>query len=240
MSASLFPDHLRAEYDKRVLDAKARSAKAAQLQSALIAVGLWQPPRWILDVGCGSALILAGLDTPNAKRIGCDMRREPFLKAGVDRASVAFAQCDARYLPFRGDRFDLVLCLAVIAEFQDWRATVERMAECVAPGGVLYVTVTNGKLLVPLYNLFEKLGVRVEEGWWHYAQSSLRFASLSASDGFRLMALHGWRHVAVTPYLARAQCALLRFVPIFALSWLLQYAAPSFGYAWQRPNSSGS
>ena len=129
----MFPDELRAEYDGRVLDSDERAAKAAKLRQALMAAGLWQPPRWILDVGCGSALTLAALQAPEARRVGCDIRVEPFLKAGGARSTVAFVQSDARYLPFRARRFDLVICAAAIEEFPDWRATVERMAECVAP-----------------------------------------------------------------------------------------------------------
>lgn len=235
MFTTFFSDDLRAEYDGRVLDREERAAKAAQLQKAMIAAGLWHSPRWVLDVGCGSGLTLAALDAPGARRIGCDIRLEPFLKAGIDGALVTLVQGDACLLPFRGNCFDLVICLAVIEESPDWRAMIEAMAECTAPGGMLYITMTNGKSLVPLYTLAKKLGVYVKESSWQYARSSLRFVPFSASDGFRLVGLRGWRHVDVTPYLARARYPLLRVVPLAILSWLITNISSSFGYAWHKP-----
>ena len=235
MLLSLFPDDLRSGYDTRVLNVGQRAAKARQLRRALVGAGLWQPPTKILDVACGSALILAALDAPKALRVGCDVRVEPFLRAAVDRASVAFVRGDASCLPFRRELFDLVICLAAIEEFLDWRGTVETMAQCVAPGGVLYVTITNGRELVPLYALLKKIGVEIGDGQRRYAKSSLRIAQFSAEDGFGIDALRGWRYVNITPHLARARLPILCPVPISVLAWILEYLAPSFGRAWQRP-----
>lgn len=232
MAGSLFPEDLRNEYDVRVLDVEQRSDKARQLRDALESARLWQSPKNILDVGCGSALLLNALAAPNSNKVGCDFRIEPFLRAGLDRSRVTFVQADADRLPFRKKAFDLVICLAVIEEIMDWRMAIQAMAECVSPGGVLYVTMTNGKTLSPFYSVLTKLGLRVETSWWHYAQSSLRFTAWSPADGFGIAALSGWRYVNVTPYLARASLPVMRALPLAVLSALVKYGASSFGHAW--------
>ena len=235
----MIPDELRAEYDQRVLDVKQRIAKAEQLRRALGRAGLWLAPAKILDVGCGSALILDALDAPNALKFGCDIRVGPFLHSNVDRAQVIFVQGDARRLPFRECVFDLVVCLAVIEELAEWRESLEAMARCVAPGGVLYVTMTNGKTLTRWYSFANNVGIRVHAGWWFYAKSSLRLLGLPAR-GFGLDVFQGWRYVNVTPHLARATLPISCAVPVPLLAWLLKWIAPSFAYAWQRPPADGT
>jgi SAM-dependent methyltransferase len=234
MPESIFPANLRTAYDERVLDVNQRTLKALNLQRALKAAGLWNSPSKILDVGSGSALILAALGDPGTFRIGCDVRSELYLRGGAARAITAFVQSDALNLPFRGRFFDLVLCLAVIEELADWSAAVAALAECVAPGGILYMTVTNGKSLEPFYAFAGKLRRPIDQGSLAYAKSSLRIAERDASLGFGLEGLRDWHFVDATPYLARAQFPILRYMPISLLSRFLRLVAPSFAYAWRR------
>jgi len=146
-----------------------------------------------------------------------------------------FTQCEGNRLPFRNGRFDLVTCLAVIEELPDWHNAVEEMARCVASGGVLYITVTNGRFLLPLYNLAERLGRRIPASSYAYARASLPITNRAPEHGLGVRSLTGWRYVHLTPYLARSQWPWLRFVPFPLLDWLLSRLAPSFGFAWQRP-----
>ena len=96
--------------------------------------------------------------------------------------NILFAQADGMRLPFPDDSFDLVTCLAVIGEFSDWRGAFQEMARCVTPGGLLYVTVTNGKLLIPFSLLVTRLGIGVRPSWWEYSLSSLRLAAERPED----------------------------------------------------------
>ena len=109
------------------------------------------------------------------------------------------------------------------------------MARCVAPGGVLYVTVTNGQLLMSLYTWAERVGIRVRASAWEYSRASARLATGRPEDGFGVPTLSTWRYVHLTPYLARSQWPWLRMFPWSLLNGLLRRFAPSFGFAWQPP-----
>ena len=234
VTSDWFQDSWRAEYQEHLLDPQERRDKARQLRDALDASRLWNVPAKILDVGCGSALTLAALDAPAVLRIGCDIRRELFLRAKVVHTQIEFVQADVSRLPFRHGEFDLVICLAVIEEVRDWRSMLQAMAQCVAPGGVLYVTMTNGKTLARLYTGVEKIGIRVRNGSRFYAQSSLRFVG-SPGDGFGITGVRGWQFVNVTPHLIRANLPFLRVIPLSILTRIFTLFAPSFGFAWRRP-----
>jgi SAM-dependent methyltransferase len=230
-----FPDALRSGYDPQVLDIRARTRRAARLHAALCAAGLWPAGARILDVGCGAGLLLGALGYDTRLRVGCDLRRTLYLQAQEQAGRVLFIQCEAIHLPFPAAWFDLVTCLAVIEEFADWPAAVEEMARCVAPGGILYVTVTNGRLLVPLYRVAERAGTRIRADWWAYARASLGLMNAGPERGLGVRALAGWRYVHLTPYLARGQWPWLRSLPLSWLDRALSRLAPSFGFAWQRP-----
>lgn len=236
MTASLFPENLRAEYDTQLLDVAQRQSKATAVRRALLDARLWNAPQWILDVGCGSGLLLNALVSSNVVKVGCDIRVEPFAMAmRMHRINIQFVQADAEALPFRANRFDLVICLAVIEEWRDWRVTLQQLAGCVSPGGLLYVTVTNGVGLERIYSLAKIMRLKIADSKQLYAKNSLPFFEMPASAGWGIAPIRDWRYVSITPFLARAQFPVLRLIPLWLLEWLLQWVAPSFAYAWQRP-----
>jgi SAM-dependent methyltransferase len=236
--APSFPDALRSEYDPEVLDVGERTKRAARLHAALSAVGLWPGGVRILDMGCGSGLLLNALGTETRQRVGCDARRSLYLQVREQAGSILFTQCEGHRLPFRNGCFDLVTCLAVIGELPDWQSAVEEMARCVAPGGVLYITVANGRFLLLLYSVAERFGRRIRVSWREYARASLPMTERAPEQGLGVDALAGWRYVHLTPHLARSQWPWLRLVPLSLLDWLVSRVAPSFGFAWQRPRMS--
>jgi ubiquinone/menaquinone biosynthesis C-methylase UbiE len=226
---------LRHEYDPEVLDSAQRTQRAQRLYAALCAADLWRPQARLLDVGCGSGLLLAALGRDTRQRVGCDVRRSLYVHTREQVGGVLFTQADAMYLPFPDGAFDLVTCLAAIEECMDWRGALQEMARCVAPGGVLYVTVTNGRLLTPWYTWVERLGVHVRASAWAYSVSSLRLTDAQPEAGFSVPALATWRYIHLTPYLARRQWPWLRLLPFPFLGWCMRHFAPSMGFAWQRP-----
>lgn len=121
-----FPDALRHEYDAAVLDRSGRIKRAWRLHAALRTVGLWRADARLLDIGCGSGLLLAALGDNVRQRIGCDLRGELYVQVREQVPNVLFAQADGMQLPFPDDSFDLVTCLAVIGEFVDWRGACRR------------------------------------------------------------------------------------------------------------------
>lgn len=235
MSTNPFPEELRGEYDAQLLNAQERGKKARQLREALGRAGLWKAPHEILDVGCGTGLILAKLDAEVTRRVGCDLRANLFLPE-ARAAGVEFVRTNMSRLPFPADSFDMVLCMAVIEEPEDWRGALEEMARVVSPGGVLYVTFTNGKSMMTVYKLKEWLGRAVGEASWRYARASLRFTTAKPQSGYGLKALKSWRFVDVTPHLMAAAYPATRYAPSWARETVGRVAAPSFAFAWQRPN----
>jgi len=233
-----FPEALRHEYDTGVLDHSQRIQRARRLYAALCAAGLWRADARLLDIGCGSGLLLAALGDDVRQRIGCDLRRDLYMQVREQVQGVLFAQANGMRLPFPDSSFELVTCLAVIGEFVDWQGALQEMARCVAPGGVLYVTVTNGKLLMPWYRFVARLGIHVRPSWWEYGLSSLRLAAERPEEGFGVPALTAWRYIHLTPYLARSQWRWLRLLPFPIVDWCMRHCAPSFGFAWQRPLQS--
>ena len=207
-----FPDTLRHEYDAAVLDRSRRIKRAWRLHAALHTAGLWKADARLLDIGCGSGWLLAALGDDVRQRVGCDLRGIYTYRYEI-RCITSFAQADGMRLPFPDDSFDLVTCLAVIGEFSDWRGALQEMARCVTPGGLLYVTVTNGKLLIPLYRFVTRLGIGVRPSWWEYSLSSLRLAAERPEDGFGVPTLTARRYIHLTPYLARSQWSWLRALP---------------------------
>ncbi|RME50880.1 MAG: class I SAM-dependent methyltransferase [Caldilineae bacterium] len=233
-----FQDALRPEYDPKVLDAARRTRLARRLHRALCEAGLWPPRGRLLDVGAGSGLLLAALGEDVALRVGCDLRRELFRRAHPHALPFPFAQADGSRLPFPDGYFNLLICRAAIEEFPDWRAALGDMARCVAPGGGLYVTLTNGKLLLPLYAFARRVGVSVPASWQAYARNSAPLAGEHPERGFDLPALRGWQFVDLTPHLIRATSPPLRLVPLPLLGWVARRLSPTFGFAWRRPSAS--
>jgi SAM-dependent methyltransferase len=225
-----FPTALRAEYDPRLLDRNQRARRAHRLEDALRAAGIWKESQRILDVGCGSGLLLSALGADARLRVGCDVRRNLYLQA--EPKSIDFAQGGAGSLPFKEGSFDLVVCLAAIGEIPEWRAALDDMARCVAPGGVLYVTVANSRFLLPLYRTAGWLGYSVPEGFIAYARACARLQG-RLENGFGVESLRTWRAVDVTPHLARVQLSMA--TPLWLLRPVAARLAPSFGFAWQRP-----
>ncbi len=238
-SNSPFTNKVRGEYDDRLMNAQSRSVKAKRLRQALEATGLWDPPEKVLDVGSGSGLLLAELASPAIQCTGCDLRINLFFESGLKNGEIFFVQADASQLPFKRRYFDLVFCVGAIEEVPAWRQALQAMAECVAPGGVLCVTVNNGTLLNPLYSILEKIGVRIPESWWLYAKSSLRFAHYRADEGLGVDVLKEYNYTDLTPWLARVSYPILSLIPVPILGWLLQKLAPSLGHAWRHPINKG-
>jgi SAM-dependent methyltransferase len=225
-----FTATLRAEYDPFLLDTNQRAERARRVEQALRAAGVWNENPRILDVGCGSGLLLSALATDARRRVGCDVRRTVYVQARPP--GVVFVQGAAGRLPLKAGSFDLVICLAAIGEFAEWRAALDDMARCVAPGGVLYITVANSRFLLPLYRVARWLGRPVPASFIAYARACARLRG-GLKDGFGVASLHAWRAVDITPHLALGQLSLA--APLWLVRPITARVAPSFGFAWQRP-----
>lgn len=234
-----FAKDLRAEYDQELMDVDQRRILAGRLYQAMKNAGLWPARPRILDVGCGSGLKLAYLGNDNSLRIGCDIRSELYLRARDRAGLVRFAQAEAAQLPFSQGIFDLVTCLSVIEELPDYRAAITDMARCVAPGGLLCITVTNGPLLKTIYTLAEFAGWHIRESWWAYAEASLPIVADSPERGFNISALAGWRYVDLTPFSVRGRFIICRAFPLSMVKALSRRLSPTHVHIWIRPMENG-
>jgi S-adenosylmethionine-diacylgycerolhomoserine-N-methlytransferase len=99
-----------------------------------------EPPRRILEVGCGTGRNLKSLKKhfPNAEITGVDLSADMLEVAGKKVPGVALCQ-RAYDAPLRGD-FDLVLCSYALTMFNPgWQAAIEAAAQDLRPGGIMAV-----------------------------------------------------------------------------------------------------
>lgn len=232
---SPYPDHLRDQYDRELLDVNLRRSNANRLHRAFRLAGLWQDGIRILDVGSGSGNLLSGLGNNVAFRVACDLRRSIFLRARDQLKNVLFAQSDACALPFPDNHFQLVMCLAVIEEIADWQMAFQEMSRCVAPGGFLYVTLVNGRWLKKVYSTAETLGFRIREDWWLYAKrADANLNTAKPEEGMGLLDMSCWQFFDLTPFLLQSHWPWIRLIPVSLTGWLTRRISPSYGFVWQK------
>jgi SAM-dependent methyltransferase len=99
-----------------------------------------------LDIGSGPGNITAALGRaagPDGVALGVDVS-EPMLLRAVERwsaANVGFLRADAQRLPFHGDTFDSVTCLAALQLVPEPVTALAEMCRVLAPGGHLAIMV---------------------------------------------------------------------------------------------------
>src|SRR5438876_441137 len=76
-------------------------------------------PRLVLDVGCGSGLLLELLGGDGHRVVGADLRPEGLRRAREADPEAWLVRADATDLPFRDACFDLVLLLDVLEHVDD-------------------------------------------------------------------------------------------------------------------------
>lgn len=103
------------------------------------------PGASVLDVGCGSGLLLADIRRrfPGAGRLGGTDISDAALslaRAAVPEAQFFRSDLQAAPLPV-GEPFDIVTCSEVLEHLRDWRAAIGHMAGALKAGGALIVSV---------------------------------------------------------------------------------------------------
>jgi len=110
-----------------------------------------RPPARVLDAGCGWGVTLDALEARGYSAVGMDVSRRALEL--LDRPGRSLIEADlTKPLKTDGEQFQAVLALDVIEHLDDDRATVARLGELVAPGGVLVVSVP---ALPALYSEFD-------------------------------------------------------------------------------------
>jgi ubiquinone/menaquinone biosynthesis C-methylase UbiE len=106
------------------------------------------PHRRVLDLGCGTGLLLARLrrEFPRAEVIGCDFSRGMLGEAARHRRVRALVQATALALPFVDHHFDAVVSTEAFHWFPDQARALREMSRVLAPKGHLLVSVVSPPL----------------------------------------------------------------------------------------------
>jgi len=100
---------------------------------------LLRTPRTILDVGCGTGLMLELLDRRH-RLVGTDLLLEGLSLAATRNPDALLVRADATDLPFQENAFDLILLLDVLEHLDDTLALREAR-RVLRPGGLAAITV---------------------------------------------------------------------------------------------------
>ncbi|BBD09615.1 class I SAM-dependent methyltransferase [Desulfovibrio ferrophilus] len=92
-----------------------------------------------LDIGCAYGFFLENLGD-GFNRHGIDVSEHAVTTArSIHGDAMRFDVCDVTERePFEGQQFDLVTCFNVLEHFEDPGPVLERIAQCVKPGGLFY------------------------------------------------------------------------------------------------------
>jgi ubiquinone/menaquinone biosynthesis C-methylase UbiE len=104
-------------------------------------------PGSVLDVGCGTGILLTRLASlSSVSLVGCDysigMLEQAQRRAGQDGAAVRFVQGDGQRLPVRSRAFDAVVTTDAFHFFPSQDDALAEFKRVLVPGGLLVVAVT--------------------------------------------------------------------------------------------------
>lgn len=136
----------------------------------------------VLDVGCGSSLIIQSLN--NAVGMDMSMGKVRYLR----RYGIPLVRGSAFALPFKDDSFDCLISSQVIEHIPYDEALFAEMRRVLRPGGTLIIGTPDydtlgWRIIEPLYGLLMPGGYR-DEHITHYTHRSL--TDILASRGFML------------------------------------------------------
>jgi len=126
------------------LEVRGRTAAQVRLRRRFLAFIPVRAGAHVLEVGCGTGVIVRDLATRVGGRgrvIGVDRSRalvkgaRHLARSHPGRHRIAFRVADGARLPFRAHRFDVALAVTVLLHVADPLAVVKEMARVTRPGG---------------------------------------------------------------------------------------------------------
>jgi ubiquinone/menaquinone biosynthesis C-methylase UbiE len=109
-------------------------------QAAAI-VGRYAAGKQVLEVGCGTGLILQRVAATAASATGVDL--SPGMLRAARARGLEVLEGSATDLPFPDASFDVAYSFKVLAHIPDWDACMREMVRVVRPGGHIIVDVYN-------------------------------------------------------------------------------------------------
>jgi SAM-dependent methyltransferase len=118
------------------------------VHDAVLAALRSDPPRRVLDLGCGTGLLTARLQRalPGAQLVGTDLSAGMLARAARRHPPVRAVQATAVALPFRDARFDAIVSTEAFHWFPDQAAALGECFRLLAPGGRLLLALVNPPL----------------------------------------------------------------------------------------------
>jgi dolichol-phosphate mannosyltransferase len=172
-----------ADYDERAFYSKIPLQRYWQRRRHEIITNLARDGGRVLDIGCGSSVILQSLN--NA--VGLDVQQNKLRY--MRRYEVPLVRASIFALPFADASFDSVVCSQVIEHIPAEPAIFTEFVRVLRPGGLLilgtpdYATI-GWRVIEPLYGFFAPGGYK-DEHITHYTKATL--SELAASYGFELI-----------------------------------------------------
>jgi methionine biosynthesis protein MetW len=129
--------------DRSFYDSKAplyqRAENAIVLQRVLAVL---PPEGRVLDVGCGSGVLLAQLQGHAGYRAGVELSGTAAAAASLVADEVVNAPVDG-HLPFEAGSFDVVVCADILEHLPEPAASLTLLSEFCRPGGAVVISVPN-------------------------------------------------------------------------------------------------
>jgi ubiquinone/menaquinone biosynthesis C-methylase UbiE len=94
----------------------------------------------ILDLGCGTGMLLAELSAQGRFLVGVDVSLKMLRVARGRAKGAALVQADADFLPFADGSFEAVVSVTLLQNMPDPAGTVREVARVLKPGGVAILT----------------------------------------------------------------------------------------------------
>jgi len=168
-------------------------------RAADLALAYFPSPDRVLDVGCGTGMLLRDLATrlPEASALtGIDAAAGMIEQAGARAADarLSFVQGTAERLPFPDQAFDLVISTTSFDHWTDQRAGLAECHRVLVPRGLFVLADMCSAWLLPTL-----IGSRRDR-----ARTPLRATRLLAAAGFRSVTWHRLYAVIITAVTATA------------------------------------
>jgi dolichol-phosphate mannosyltransferase len=160
-----------ADYDERAFYSLIPLQRYWQRRRHRIAISWARGADRVLDIGCGSSVIIQSLN--NAVGMDVSMGKLRFLR----RRGIELVRGSAFSLPFRDDAFDCVISSQVIEHIPYDDVLFTEMKRVLAPGGLLIIgtpdySTLGWQIIEPLYGTLMPGGYR-DEHITHYTRESL-------------------------------------------------------------------
>jgi ubiquinone/menaquinone biosynthesis C-methylase UbiE len=104
--------------------------------------------RRVLDVGCGEGGLIISCALRGGDVVGIDIDLSELMIAKLrsrrfGAISLQLIQCDAKFLPFRDNSFDLITAIAVLEHVDDLERTLKEMIRVLKPKGYILLNTYN-------------------------------------------------------------------------------------------------